>query len=212
MTGYPDPPTGGIGSGYLPIGGVGVGGGGGGGGGGGSGNGAPANNSVNQKICSAIPSGRTTGASGGVGGVGSPGGGGELVVNYDTGQVSAFAFGCLQVGWNGGASGSVYTGFVWGLNGSNSNYSGGFTGVNGGAGLGVFAESSSGGLTAGPSGLVPNRNVNAAGISVGGGLLGGFSGGVTATNYSDPTQLGKFWGFGLNPVDWLLYAARQLCK
>ena len=100
---------------------------------------------ASQKICSAIPSGRTTGASGGVGGVGSPGGGGELVVNYDTGQVSAFAFGGFQVGWNGGVSGSVYTGFVWGLNGSNSNYSGGFTGVNGGAGLGGFAESSAAG-------------------------------------------------------------------
>jgi len=171
-----------------------------------------ANNSLKQQICSAIPSGRTTGASGGVGGVGSPGGGGELVVNYDTGQVSAFAFGGLQVGWNGGVSGSVYTGFVWGLNGTNSNYSGGFTGVNGGAGLGGFAESSSGGLTGGTSGLVPNGNVNAAGISLGGGLLGGFSGGVTATNYSNPAQLGKFWGFGLSPVDWLLYAARQVCK
>jgi RHS repeat-associated protein len=171
-----------------------------------------ANNTLSQKICSAIPSGRTTGASGGVGGVGSPGGGGELVVNYNTGQVSAFAFGGLQVGWNGGVSGSVYTGFVWGLNGSNSNYSGGFTGVNGGAGLGGFAESSSGGLTGGTSGLAPNGNVNAAGISLGGGLLGGFSGGVTATNYSNPAQLGKFWGFGLNPVDWLLYAARQVCK
>jgi len=61
--------------------------------------------------------------------VGSPGVGGELVVNYDSGQVSAFAFGGFQVGWNGGVSGSAYTGFVWGLNGSNSNYSGGFTGV-----------------------------------------------------------------------------------
>jgi hypothetical protein len=171
-----------------------------------------ANKTLKQKICSAIPSGRTTGASGGVGGVGSPGGGGELVINYDTGQVSAFFFGGFQVGWNGGVSGSVYTGYVWGLNGSNSNYSGGFTGVNGGAGLGGFAESSSGGLTGGTSGLAPNGKVNAAGISFGGGLLGGFSGGVTATNYSKPAQLGKFWGFGLNPADWLLYAARQVCK
>jgi hypothetical protein len=102
-----------------------------------------------------IPAGRTTGASGGVGGVGSPGGGGEVVVNYDSGQVSAFGFGGVQVGWNGGVSGSVYSGLVWGLNNSNSNYSGGFTGVNGGAGLGGFAASSSGGLTGGASGLIP---------------------------------------------------------
>lgn len=75
------------------------------------------------------------GVSGGVGGVGSVVGGGELVINYDSGQVSAFGFGGGQVGWNGGLSASVYGGFVWGLNSSNSNYSKGFTGVNGGAGL-----------------------------------------------------------------------------
>jgi RHS repeat-associated protein len=169
-----------------------------------------ANNGLKQKICRAIPSGRTIGASGGVGGVGSPGAGGELVVNYNSGQVSAFAFGGMQVGWNGGASGSVYSGFIYGLNSSNSNYSGGFTGVNGAAGIGGFAASSSGGLTGGPGGLVPNGAVKVGGVSFGGGLLGGFSGGVTATNYTNPAQLGKYWALG--PVDWLLYAARQVCQ
>ena len=168
-------------------------------------------NGIKSKVCSAIPSGRTMGASGGLGGVGSVGGGGEVVLNYNSGQVSAFGFGGVQAGWNGGASGSVYTGFVYGLNNSNSNYSGGFTGVNGGAGLGGFAASSSGGLTGGASGLAANGAVNAGGMSFGGGLLGGFSGGVTATNYSNPSQLGKYWAFG--PLDLLLSAARQvLCK
>ncbi len=168
-------------------------------------------NGTKQKVCSAIPSGRTTGVSAGVGGVGSPGGGGELVVNYNSGQVSAYAFGGVQVGWNGGISGSVYSGFVWGLNNSNSNYSGGFTGVNGGAGLGGFAASSSGGLTGGPSGLIPDpRGVTAGGVSLGAGLLGGFSGGVTATNYTNPAQLGKFWAFA--PLDWAFYLARQACQ
>jgi hypothetical protein len=173
---------------------------------------APAapNNGIGAKVCSAIPTGRTEGVSGGLGGVGSVGGGGELVVNYNSGQVSAFGFGGVQVGWNGGASGSVYTGFVYGLNNSNSNYSGGFTGANGGAGIGGFAASSSGGLTGGAGGLAPNGAVKAGGISLGGGLLGGFSGGLTATNYTNPLQLGKFWAF--NPLDALLYAARQLCK
>jgi hypothetical protein len=150
------------------------------------------------------------GASGGLGGIGSVGGGDEVVVNYNSGQVSAFGFGGLQVGWNGGASGSIYTGFVYGLNNSNSNYSGGFTGVNGGAGLGGFAASSSGGLTGGASGLAPNGQVKVGGVSVGAGLIGGFSGGVTATNYTKPLQLGKFWAFG--PTDFVLYAARQACK
>jgi RHS repeat-associated protein len=166
---------------------------------------------IKQKICSAIPSGRTIGASGGVGGVGSPGGGGEVLMNYNSGQVSVFGFGGLQIGWNGVISGSVYTGFVWGLNNSNSNYSGGFTGVNAGAGLGGFAASSSGGLTGGPGQLIPNpRDVTAAGVSFGAGLVGAVSGGVTATNYSKPAQLGKFWAF--TQMDWLLYAARQVCK
>jgi len=165
---------------------------------------------VKQKICSTIPSGRTVGASGGAGGVGSVGGGGELLVNYNSGQVSAYGFGGVQVGWNGGLSGSLYGGFIWGLNSSNSNYKGGFSGVNAGAGLGGFAASSSGGLTGGPSGLVPNGAVRVGGIGLGGGLLGGFSGGVTATNYTKPLQLGKFWAFG--PLDALLYAARQVCK
>ena len=170
-----------------------------------------ANNSIKQKICSAIPSGRTMGVSGGVGGVGSVVGGGELVINYDSGQVSAFGFGGAQVGWNGGLSASAYSGFVWGLNSSNSNYSGGFTGVNGGAGLGGFASSSSGGLTGGPSGLVPNpRSVTAAGVSLGTGLLPGFTGGVNATNYTNPLQLGKYWAS--SPLDGLFIAARSLCK
>jgi RHS repeat-associated protein len=176
----------------------------------GDGGSAASNNSLKQKVCSAIPSGRTTGASGGLGGVGSPGAGGELVVNYSSGQVSAFGFVGFQVGWNGGASGSVYSGFVYGLNNSNSNYSGGFTGVNGGAGLGGFLASSSGGLTGGTSRLVPNGAVKVGGVSFGGGLVGGFSGGVTATSYSSPTQLGKYWAF--TPLDWLLYAATQVCK
>jgi RHS repeat-associated protein len=128
---------------------------GGNGGGGGGHPGTPSapsapNNGIKAKVCSAIPSGRTQGASGGLGGVGSVGGGGELVFNYNSGQVSAFGFGGVQVGWNGGASGSIYTGFVYGLNSSNSNYSGGFTGFNVGDGLGIFGASSSGGLTGVP--------------------------------------------------------------
>jgi hypothetical protein len=165
---------------------------------------------IKAKVCRVIPTGRTLGASGGIGGIGSVGGGGELVVNYNTGQVSAFGFGGFQGGWNGGLSGSAYTGFIYGLNNSNSNYSAGFTGVNGGAGLGGFAASSSGGLTGGPSGLVPNGSVTVKGVSFGGGLLGGFSGGVTATNYTNPLQLGKIWAF--EPVDLLLYSMRQACR
>jgi len=154
------------------------------------------------------------GASGGVGGVGSAGGGMEMVVNYDSGQVSGFYFGGLQLGWNGGAPGSVYSGYAYGLNGSNSNYGGGFTGFNGGLGPGVFGASTSGGLTGGVSGLAVRPSapgaVNVGGLSFGGGLLGGFSGGLTATNYTSPIQMGKFWAFDVG--DWAMYAAKQVCK
>ena len=204
----PAPPFPGCGLLCAPVSG---GSGGGGGGGGGSGNSSGGLlTTIKSAVCSALPSGRTMGASGGLGGIGSVGGGGEVVVNYNSGQVSAFGFGGLQVGWNGGASGSIYTGFVYGLNNSNSNYSGGFTGANGGYGLGGFAASSSGGLTGGASGLAPNGQVKVGGASLGASLIPTPTGGVTATNYTKPLQLGKFWAFG--PTDFVLYAARQVCK
>jgi RHS repeat-associated protein len=169
---------------------------------------------LKAKVCSLIPSGRTSGVSVGVGGVGSVGGGVEFVMNYNSGQVSAFAFGGVQAGWNGGASGSVYSGPVYGLNDSNSNYSGGFTGINGGAGIGIFAASTSGGLTGGAKTLGVHTSAKGAttafGLSLGGGLLSGFSGGVSATNYTNPAQIGRFAGF--TPVDYTLYGARQICK
>jgi len=167
---------------------------------------------IGEKICSAIPSGRTVGVSGGLGLVGGPTGGGEVVINYNSGQVSAFAFGGAQVGWIGGAQASIYSGFVYGLNNSNSNYSGGFTGGNGGAGVGGFAASSSGGLTGGAQGLIPNpRNVTAVGATAGASLLGGASGGLTATHYTKPFQLGRN-PLGLGLIDPPLYLARQVCK
>jgi RHS repeat-associated protein len=167
---------------------------------------------IKQKICSSIPSGRTVGLSGGLGLVGGPVGGGEIVINYNSGQMSAFAFGGAQVGWIGGAQGSAYTGFVYGLNNSNSNYSGGFTGGNAGALVGGFGAASSGGLTGSTRDLIPDpRGVKAGGVSVGGSLLGGINGGLNATDYTKPLQLGKN-PFGLGLVDPLLYQARQVCK
>jgi len=56
--------------------------------------------------------------------------GGEIVINYNSGQVSAFAYGGAQGGWNGGASASVYSGYVYGLDNSNGNYARGSSGFN----------------------------------------------------------------------------------
>jgi hypothetical protein len=160
-----------------------------------------------------IPSGRTIGVSGGVGAVGSVIGGGELVVNYDSGQVSAFVFGGAQVGWNGGLSGSLYSAYIYGLDRSNSNYSAAFTGVNAGAGIGsVFVASSSGKLTGGARGLLPNGRPTVVGGGVGASLVGDFSFGASSTHYTKPLQLGKFWPLASSPTDALLFTARQLCK
>lgn len=104
----------------------------------------------------------------------------------------------------------VYGFCLWARN-SNSNYLGGFTGVNGGAGAGGFAASSSGGLTGETKGLIPNpRKLTVAGGSVGVSLLGA-SGGVTATHYTKPLQLGR-WRAGMGAIDIPLYLLKQVCE
>jgi hypothetical protein len=163
---------------------------------------------------------RTIGVSGAVGAVGSVVAGGEIVVNYDSGQVSAFGFGGTQGGWNGGLSGSLYGGHIYGLDSDNSNYSGGFSGFNagvgpagGGPGLGVFAAASSGGLTGSAKDVGSLRLPVVVGASVGTSIAGRASFGGTVTNYSPPLQVGKVWPLLLSPSDAHLFATRQLlCK
>jgi hypothetical protein len=148
--------------------------------------------------------------------MGGPTGGVELVQNYRSGQVSGFAFGGAQViGWNGGASANVSTGFVWGLNDSNSNYSGGFSGVNGSGRVGFNAQASSGGLTGSGRELIPDpRGVKSLSLTVGDSLLQTPTGGVTVTNYSKPLQMGKWWAQASNMTmaDAALVAANQACR
>ena len=124
-----------------------------------------------------------------------------------------FFFGGLQGGWNGVLSATAYSGFAWGLNGDNSNYSGGFSGFSAGTNVGVFGNSSSGGLTGGPGGVVPSSGpgtVTVVGASASASLVGKFTFGLNATNYTNPIQLGKFWAF--TPSDWANYFARRGCR
>ena len=174
--------------------------------------------SLRDKICSALPSGRTFGVSGTFGGAFPSGYGGELVLNCNSGQVSAFGFGTLGAGWNGGLQGSVYTGFVGGLSRNNSSYSGGFTGINGSlvspsfVGAGVFGAASSGGLAGPLTGRspLPTGDVTVAGLELSFSPPG-FTGAVTTSTYSHPVQLGKLWAF--TPIDGLMYEARKVfCK
>jgi RHS repeat-associated protein len=176
---------------------------------GGGGGGGGQIQAVAKLVCKAIPSGSTTGASGSMGGIGSVVAGGEIVKNYNTGQVSMFGFGGLQGGWNGGFSGTVYTGAVYGLNGSNSNYAGGFTGGYGTVGpVGAFAESSNG--IADGKGPAPDGKVKSVGMSGGASLVGAVTGGVSSTVFTPPLQGGK--GTAFTTVDNLAYLARQLCN
>jgi RHS repeat-associated protein len=188
----------------------------------GVGPGAPSHsNPIREFVCDALPSGRVFGASASFGGVGPTVSGMELVINYNSGQASAFSYGGAGAGWNGGLQGTAYSGFIWGdLDNSNSLYSGGFTGFNGGAsvegvvGAGIFAASSSGGLAAlasgGRSSAIPDFRVRVAGVSVSW-SPSPLTGGLTATNYANPVQLGQT--FGITGVDQTLFLARQvLCQ
>jgi hypothetical protein len=161
--------------------------------------------------CKAVPSGGVVGVSGGVGGVLSVGVGGEVVRNYNSGTTSVFGYGGAQAGWNGGGSASAYTGVVYGLTDDNSNYAGGFTGFNAGAGIGIFGASSSQGLSGGGRGLVPHpKQVTAVGASMGISAVGLVTGGLTATNYTAPKQLRRFAGWALR--DFAFYFLKQACK
>jgi RHS repeat-associated protein len=170
---------------------------------------------IKQALCRRVPTGRVSGVSGTLGLLGGPTGGVELVQNYRSGQISGFAFGGAQVGWNGGAAGNAYSGFVWGLNDSNSNYSEGFTGVNGSKTFGINAQSSSGGLTGGARGLIPNpRAVTSVSLTAGASLIPTPTGGLTATHYSKPLQMGRWWAQASNPnwIDTPLIVANQVCR
>ena len=170
---------------------------------------------IRQALCRAVPRGRVSGVSGTFGLVGGPTGGVELVQNYRSGQISGFAFGGTQVGWNGGAGGNGYTGFVWGLDDSNANYSGGFSGVNGQKAVGLNVQSSSGGLTGSARELIPNpRQVTSVALTAGGSLIPTPTGGASVTNYTKPLQLGKWWmqASNINWIDTPLIGANQLCR
>ena|GEM_PF-2457126 len=148
-------------------------------------------------VCSAVPSGRFVGVSGSLGGIGSTVAGGEIVQNFNSGQVSAFGLGGFQAGWNGGASVSVFGGFIWGnLAANNSNYAGGFRGANASVGVVAGSVASSGALSTAAAGL---------GASITNG-----TGNASATLYTRPLQLGH--SIPLDPLGQALALANQACR
>jgi hypothetical protein len=172
---------------------------------------------IKNDLCSATPQGRTTGVEGSFGGPGGGTGTFEIVTNYNTGEVSAIYSKGVYAGWNGGLEGQAFSGAIYNLGNSNSNYSGGFTTGSGSFGaVGGYVSQSSGGLSSNsvdpfpPAGAKPVRVV---GGSVGWNVTGSlFTGQGSVTNYSNPVPLGRYWTIATNPVDLLGFIERQVCK
>lgn len=169
-------------------------------------------NPILSIYCSAVPNGSVGGAQFGTGLLGGVVGGVEVVKNYDTGQVSGFTYGGVHAGWNGGFSVDAHAGLAWGLDGNNSNYSGGFTGASGSAGiLGAYAAGGNPGLQSGGlRGLLPSRDgVKVAGILVGANLMGVGTGEINTTYYSSPHQFGR--ASSMSAIDDFFVGLRLLC-
>lgn len=164
---------------------------------------AAANNGILSKIknavCSALPNGRVTSVNGSLGLLGGQTGSLSVVINYQSGQVSGFATGGLQVGWNGGAAASASTGFVYGnLGPNNDGFSGNFvTGYGSGPVFGGYGSF--------------GKGVAVFGASAGANLTGGAGGGANFTKTTAPCQFSPAVGSLLTtPLDDLLGLAKGL--
>lgn len=167
---------------------------------------------VKEAICDGLPDGRVSGAGGALGVSASSIAGGDLVLNYNTGEVSAFAYGGFATGVNGGATASLYNGLVWGLGDSNAGYSRGFVGFvgfGGGTAVGGFGAVSSS-AKAGPD--FSGVRVLAVSVNVGLSIVS-FSANAFATYASSPVHVGNLRGSVLaSGGDQVMFAAKQACK
>jgi RHS repeat-associated protein len=160
--------------------------------------------SMKQGFCSGLPSGRVTSVGGSIGAIGGETGSVSQVVNYNTGQVSFFASGGLQAGWNGGASASASMGFVWNM-ASNTDFSGPFNNVSGGS-------------SEGPGGTLSwaSNGVKVAAVSMSASLIPSPTGGYSYTVTSQPLNTGNIAtnapGNPLFPLDAMYFGLNQMCK
>ena len=148
-----------------------------------------------------------TSAGGSVGLIGGETGSLQQVVNYNSGEVSNFASGGVQGGWNGGASASGSVGLIFQGNGqfTNSDFSGPFSNVT------VSAREGPGGSVSWAS-----NGVKVVSGSVSATLIPG----PPTVSYSytwttKPKPAGNIWTNLSNPLglaDLALYGLRQLCK
>jgi len=169
---------------------------------------------IKQGFCASIPSGRTLGVSGAIGGIGGQAGTLEMVTNYNTGEVSGFASGGVQVGFNGGASANVLLGLISNLGNSNANYSGPFTNAAASVGaFGAFIGLPSAGLS-NPLKIDPN-GASVGGVTAGASLFGAGAATASVTYYTKPVSLGKIWSTPPGPFsvyDLSMYLVRRVCQ
>ncbi len=172
-----------------------------------------------KQVCANLPSGGVQGVGAAIGGLVGVTGSAEIVTNYRTGQVSAFIAGGAAV-FPSVASGSAYKGFVSGLKGDNSNYSGGFTTASVSVGTplahlgvqGAYSRSSAGlssPLTA--QGVWGDGQVSSLTLGANASLLSpSVFPALALTNYSAPKQIGKYWTLG-DPSGLILFLSNQVC-
>ena len=159
-----------------------------------------------QKICSATPQGRMTSVGSSFGLIGGETGSLQQVVNYNTGEVSNFATGGVQAGWNGCASASASVGFVYRPSGqfNNSDFSGPFNNVS------VSASQGPGGSASWAS-----NSVKVVSGSVSATLIPRATANYSYTWTSNPLPAGSIWTNLSNPLglaDVALYGLRPLCN
>jgi hypothetical protein len=173
-----------------------------------------------EKLCQSIPNGMAFGVNGSIGVIAGAAAGGEIVINFDTGNVSLYGLAGLSTN-NGGASASGTVGYIYKL-GDPSTYQGPFTGaVISYGGMGIFGSVTSPGGMTNPANINTNKPFNfGVAASIGTGLLKSavpFQ--VSSTTYSAPTSLGNIFQnstlftalSAADPAIGALAIARQAC-
>lgn len=192
--------------------------------------------------CGLIPDGVVTsvGAAGGM--IGAASGSGDILLNLNTLEVTAFGNGGMvsSVPFGSGVSGTLSTGFVFGLGRQNSSFGGGSATVNVTAGdFGLFGSASNGGFSGlqeaaqAVHALVRNRSMSpddyieaidlllprspyVIGLTAGQALVSIPAGAtITFSNSTSPVGLGHLPPqvlLATNPSLFVLYALRQRCN
>jgi RHS repeat-associated protein len=159
---------------------------GGGSGGAGGGNGLGAFlQSAAKKTCSGLPDGMLLSASGGVSaGIGIAAGG-DIVFNFNTGQISLFGFVNFQAAGAPSAGATAQGGFIWGLGNSNQNYAGPFTTI--GVGVGAIGAT----LAGSSQGISNPFNLNTPITATAGAQTPGASFAYGVASYTNPVNVGS---------------------